>query len=248
MGKKQQLLLKERKAKSRQDEQKKAAERSLSQAKSRTTISLGDLFGNIGASDKGSPPQAPSPTPKQQKQVSKPRPGVPTVSKWSQNPDGSINGRISSSPNFNDGESITTSPVGQGAISNSVVITSSGSKYFLQEEEKQTGFFGFGGRREESSSPTPEPEANVSSPTGAKLRQEREQKRKVAEAEARRQVTEAARFDKEQKLKEAAKKQQLLLKERKAKSRQDEQKKAAERSLSQAKSRTTISLGDLFGN
>merc|ERR1711865_368709 len=56
---------------------------------------------------------------------------------------------------------ITTSPVGQGAISNSVVITSSGSKYFLQEEEKQTGFFGFGGRREESS--TPEPKANVSS-------------------------------------------------------------------------------------
>ena len=128
-AKKQQLLLKERKAKSRQDEQKKAAERSLSQAKSRTTISLGDLFGNIGASDKGSTPQAtPPPTPKQQKQVSKPPPGVPTVSKWSQNPDGSINGRISGSPNFNDGESITTSPVGQGAISNSVVITSSGSK------------------------------------------------------------------------------------------------------------------------
>ena len=93
-AKKQQLLLKERKVKSRQDEQKKAAERSLSQAKSRTTISLGDLFGNIGGSDKGSPPQAPSPIPKQQKQVSKPPPGVPTVSKWSQNPDGSINGNL----------------------------------------------------------------------------------------------------------------------------------------------------------
>jgi len=70
------------------------------------------------------------------------------------------------------------------------VITSSGSKYFLQEEEKQTGFFGFGGRREESS--TPEPKANVSSKKSvvasnnkkdltANFRQQAEERKRIQE-------------------------------------------------------------------
>ena len=58
--------------------------------------------------------------------------GVPTISGWKLNRDGSISGRISGSSNFRDGEQVTTSPIAQGRIeSGSTVKTGSGSRYFL---------------------------------------------------------------------------------------------------------------------
>jgi hypothetical protein len=109
-------------------ERKQVAEKVVGQAKSRATISLGDLFGKMTEEKESRPQVAATPSKVQQKPTVKAPRGVPAVSRWSQNPDGSINGRIAGSPNFNDGDAITTSPVAQGATSNSVVTTSSGSK------------------------------------------------------------------------------------------------------------------------
>jgi len=130
----------------------RVAEKSLGKAKTRPTISLGNLFGNT-AEKKEAPPKIaaiPNKGRVQQKKLTVKSPqGVPVVSKWSQNSDGSINGKISGSPNFDDGDAITTSPVPMGATSNSIVITSSGSKYFLEQEETKTSFgFGFGAKKE----------------------------------------------------------------------------------------------------
>ena len=58
--------------------------------------------------------------------------GVPTLAMWGENRDGSVTGSISNSPNFNDGERITTSPIVTGRIEEGQVVrTGSGSKYFL---------------------------------------------------------------------------------------------------------------------
>jgi hypothetical protein len=58
--------------------------------------------------------------------------GVPTLSRWKKNGDGSITGVISGSPAFDDGERVTTSPIKKGSVAkNEVVITGSGSRYFL---------------------------------------------------------------------------------------------------------------------
>ena len=60
--------------------------------------------------------------------------GVPTISRWKQNRDGSISGFISGSPDFDDGEYVTTSPIKGEASDGAVVRTGSGSKYFLAHE------------------------------------------------------------------------------------------------------------------
>lgn len=58
--------------------------------------------------------------------------GVPTLSSWRKNFDGSVSGNITGSANFRDGEKITTSAISGGTISSGeVVVTASGSKYFL---------------------------------------------------------------------------------------------------------------------
>lgn len=91
-------------------------------AKSGATISLGFL--NFGGGDKteevpsNSAPKIVSQAPK----------GVPSISKWRQNRDGSITGIISGSNAYNDGESITTSPITSEATDGALVQTSSGSK------------------------------------------------------------------------------------------------------------------------
>lgn len=55
--------------------------------------------------------------------------GVPTISKWRQNRDGSISGFISGSPAFDDGEAVTTSPIVEGEMAlGNVVQTGSGSR------------------------------------------------------------------------------------------------------------------------
>jgi hypothetical protein len=58
--------------------------------------------------------------------------GVPTLSRWRKNLDGSVTGLISGSKEFENNERITTSPIARGeVVSGKVIQTKSGSKYFL---------------------------------------------------------------------------------------------------------------------
>eukprot|EP00986_Skeletonema_menzelii_P015256 scaffold11371_cov129-Skeletonema_menzelii.AAC.3 len=121
-------------AKSKQASNPKAEAASVAPVMGRPTISL---FGLGGGDDKVAPapsPAAPKVTKKQPPPAVKkqaPR-GVPTLSGWRLNGDGSISGSISGSPNFKDGERVTTSQIVNGRIeSGSVVKTGSGSQYFL---------------------------------------------------------------------------------------------------------------------
>eukprot|EP01083_Nonionella_stella_P008269 23788_1 len=103
--------------------QAKKAEQVVSDASPRSTISLGFLnFGGNSDSSKGG--QAPKP-------AAKAPGGVPTMSRWRQNRDGSITGVISGSKSYRPGESVTTSPINGKAADGTVVQTSSGSKYYL---------------------------------------------------------------------------------------------------------------------
>lgn len=59
--------------------------------------------------------------------------GVPTIVNWRRNGDRSITGFIKGSKQFDDGEKVTTSPIENGVIRRGeLVVTGSGSKYFLQ--------------------------------------------------------------------------------------------------------------------
>jgi len=152
MGAKQRRVLEERKlaAEARKKEaaeaaeQKKrdaAAKRSANRpkevpaaAKRSTTISLSGLFPFLAASPAPTGSDAPArgaSQPKPSKSFITAPPGVPTLSKFRQNRDGSITAYIFNSPNFKDGEMITTSPIKTNASPGTVVQTSSGSKYFL---------------------------------------------------------------------------------------------------------------------
>ena len=57
--------------------------------------------------------------------------GVPVLSKWTRNSDGSISGIIFGHPAHVDGDTISTSPLKGEAISGSVVTTQSGSRYVM---------------------------------------------------------------------------------------------------------------------
>ena len=103
----------------------------MKQAKPRQTISLFGLF----SSDEELPVKAVTPPSRPQKSaqvaqtgVSSPPKGVPAISKWQQNRDGSISGYIKGSFSFGDGEAIVTSPIRGVAKGGSVVETSSGSR------------------------------------------------------------------------------------------------------------------------
>jgi hypothetical protein len=59
--------------------------------------------------------------------------GVPTIRRWRKNQNGTVSGRIYGSPNFADGEQVTTSPIAQGSLEKGEVVrTGSGSRYFLE--------------------------------------------------------------------------------------------------------------------
>jgi hypothetical protein len=94
----------------------KEAMKKLEKATPRSTFSLFDLF----APKK--PFQAPANGPS----------GVPTLSRWSANDDGTITGTISGSANMEDGDLVTTSPIAKGKMNRlETVTTVSGSAYFL---------------------------------------------------------------------------------------------------------------------
>jgi hypothetical protein len=102
------------------------------------------IFGGGGATKK----ETPAPEPVKPKAIVKPAggffggakkeapkvvdDGIPIVSKFTQNNDGSITGIVRNSKSFKNGTEITTSPVKRGAKSGDVVTTSSGSKYRLE--------------------------------------------------------------------------------------------------------------------
>jgi len=97
----------------------KNASNVVAKAKHGATISLG-FFGFGQMDDDESTSQSSSAAPK----------GVPTLSRWRQNRDGSITGLISGSNSFDDGESVTTSPIStKDPDGGSVVKTGSGSTY-----------------------------------------------------------------------------------------------------------------------
>mmetsp|Transcript_23756 Transcript_23756/g.41679 ORF Transcript_23756/g.41679 Transcript_23756/m.41679 type:complete len:224 (+) Transcript_23756:702-1373(+) len=120
--------------KAKQSAKKQEAQKTVTQVKRSPTISLFGLGGGGGDQNVQPSPAPAPPAKKQQQQQSKPSApkGVPTVSNWKLNGDGSISGRISGSPNFRDGENVTTSQIAQGRIEvGAVVKTGSGSRYFL---------------------------------------------------------------------------------------------------------------------
>jgi hypothetical protein len=125
--------------KERKEKEAKIAIQAIEKAKPRSTFSLFGL--GVGDLDDGPPPKKETAKAPPKKNVGKKAPapkakvapkGVPTVSSWQMNRDGSISGIISGSINFNDGERVTTSMIENGRIdSGEVVTTGSGSKYFL---------------------------------------------------------------------------------------------------------------------
>ncbi len=116
------------KVKRDRDAKAKQAVKAVEQTKKSTTISLFGLGGNNADTVSISPPLQKQPSPAKPTAPS----GVPTISGWRLTGDGTISGRIRGSPNFRDGEQVTTSQIVQGRIeSGSVVKTGSGSRYFL---------------------------------------------------------------------------------------------------------------------
>lgn len=129
----------------RKEREAKAAQEAVEKAKPRSTFSLFGLgFGEVDEGLPASSSPAPKPAAKKAAPKAAPKkvapapkaksapPGVPTVSRWKKNADGSITGIISGSKAFDDGERVTTSMIKKGTIAkNEIVITGSGSKYFL---------------------------------------------------------------------------------------------------------------------
>jgi chemotaxis protein histidine kinase CheA len=114
--------------KQRKDFEAKKAMDAVEKAKPRATFSLFGLA--FGDTDEGLPP-AEKPKPAATPVKTAPR-GVPTFTRFRKNGDGSITGIISGSPNFTDGDRVTTSTITSGKVEKyEVVVTGSGSRYFL---------------------------------------------------------------------------------------------------------------------
>jgi len=257
-------------AKKKEAEQKRAtaasanqAEQVMKKAKPGATISL---FG-FGAPTQSTDEASPTPTPKPirpsvaPRQVSAAPRGVPTISRWRQNRDGSIAGFISGSPNFKDGEAITTSPITSEGVGGAVVQTSSGSRYFLEEQSAEdaksaSGLFGLfgGGARTSAGVKATEPVTSVQKGAdAAKARRKEAEAKKAAmaeaaearrrEAEERKAAAAAAAEAKKASMVEAAEARRQEAEERKAamaeaaeaRRQEAEEKKAAAAAAAEAK-------------
>jgi len=98
----------------------------VKKARPGATISLGFL--NFGSDDKNEDTGS-AKSGKGETQVVEQAPrGVPTITSWRQNRDGSISGKISGSSAYSDGEAVTTSPITSDAVDGGLVKTTSGSK------------------------------------------------------------------------------------------------------------------------
>jgi hypothetical protein len=98
----------------------------VKKARSGATISLGFL--NFGSDDKNEDTDSAKSGKGESQVVSQAPRGVPTITSWRQNRDGSISGKISGSSAFSDGEAVTTSPITSDAVDGGLVKTTSGSK------------------------------------------------------------------------------------------------------------------------
>ncbi len=63
------------------------------------------------------------------KEPSAPPAAIPTITSWKKNPDGSVTGFVYGSQYYLDGDDITTSPLTTNAKGDTIVTTSSGSRY-----------------------------------------------------------------------------------------------------------------------
>merc|ERR1711957_248882 len=127
------LAAEEKKAGVEAKKKQVSARQAVAQAKPSATISLFG-FGQSPVpktSGKVAPQKADKTLPKPKTRNKAPR-GVPAISNWRQNRDGSISGRVFGSPLFDEGETITTSPITSDAIDGALVQTLSGSKYYLE--------------------------------------------------------------------------------------------------------------------
>jgi hypothetical protein len=90
-------------------------------------------FGSFFTAPKPSAPSKNKVAPKPSAPTTKKAPrGVPTIERWKAERDKSITGFIRGSNQFQDGEKVTTSPIAKGNVnSGEVVVTSSGTRYFL---------------------------------------------------------------------------------------------------------------------
>lgn len=94
------------------------ATRQARQQKPRPTFSLSNLGFLFGASNKSSTKKAPG--------------GIPTLTGWTIDDDGTVTGVISGSRGIDDGDIVTTSPIVDGRKERfETVTTISGSVYFL---------------------------------------------------------------------------------------------------------------------
>ena len=117
-------LTKKAKDQETKEQAKKAPQRS-------STFSLFGIGGGGGGAVAAK--ESPLPAAKKPKTAKTAPRGVPTIKRWKQNRDGTVSGLIYSSPNFDDGERVTTSAITQGNLSpGEVVKTGSGSRYFLE--------------------------------------------------------------------------------------------------------------------
>jgi len=135
----------------------KQAETFLTKAKKGATISLGFLNFSSNKDDESakSSPKAPR--------------GVPTISNWYPNRDGSITGQIIGSATFKDGETVTTSPLKNKPESDTVVVSVSGSKYFLDENVGSAPLFNFGAPAKKAESDSVPPKATNNAAEKRKL-------------------------------------------------------------------------------
>jgi len=207
----------------------------LKKAKPGQTISIFGLFRS--ETKDSSPPKASTTKPQTgQKVLQKAPRGVPTISNWERNRDGSISGFIKGSFSFGEGEAVTTSPVRGNVAGGTVVVTASGSNYFLEPQ---------GAVSTASSADNERDERAKQAAAAAEAR-----KQQAAEAEAQRAAAaQARREEAEAKRLAAAQERQRQEEERKAAAqikREELEAKRAEAALKKAKPGQTISIFGLF--
>jgi len=103
-----------------------AAAAAVGKARPGATISLGFL--NFGSDDKNEDTGSDKSGKGAPQVVSQAPRGVPTITSWRQNRDGSISGKISGSSAYSDGEAVTTSSITTDAVDGGLVNTTSGSR------------------------------------------------------------------------------------------------------------------------
>mmetsp|Transcript_2932 Transcript_2932/g.4030 ORF Transcript_2932/g.4030 Transcript_2932/m.4030 type:complete len:494 (+) Transcript_2932:42-1523(+) len=213
---------------------------------------------SFGTFTLGSPPASDkAPAVAKPQQVSAAPRGVPTINRWKQNRDGSISGFISGSPNFREGEAVTTSPITSDPVGGAVVQTASGSRYFLAAKTVGRGATAAGAKSKEPVSSAQK--VSKANQEAASRRAAMAEERKAA-AEQKRQEVEAKRAAAAEALankrQEAEEKRKAIAaaadeKRRQAQELRDRAKEAsakkaaaaaAEKAMKQAKPRASISL------